>query len=326
VTGVVRPTFFIVGAPKSGTTSMHRSLRRHPQVFMPERKEPHYFCPDLFSPRYTHDEGAYLALFTPGAGQAAVGEASVYYLYSREAARRIQTFAPDAKIVIMLRNPVDMIYSLHSQRLYSGHEELEDFEAALAAEPARRAGRQLPPNPYPIPCLFYREIGKYAVQVERYLDVFPSDQVHVIIFEDFVRDTPGAFAGLCRFLDITPGVPPAVGLANPNKHVRSRRLRAWLKFSPMMQTLARRSVPRPLRRRLGGWLFALNTNYEPRRPMRADLRAQLQDEFAPDVVRLSALLGRDLTYWSKDQADAGVRPERLPSLAAPAAERRSGGR
>lgn len=299
VATTTRPDLFIVGGPKCGTTSLYHYLRQHPDVYMSPRKEPHYFCPDLFSPRYVHDEESYLALFSGAGSRRRVGEASVYYLYSRDAARAIRMFAPDSRIIIMVRNPVDVIYSLHSQRLYSGHEDIRDFADALAAEADRRQGRRLPPDPYPIPCLFYREIGKFAAQVERYVAVFPRGQVHVIVFDDFVADTPGAFARVCEFLDVDPRFRPEFTVANPNKTVRSVRVRSWLRFSPMAKGLARAVLPRPMRQSVAEKLLELNRRQEPRKPMPPALRRQLADEFAPDVAALGALLGRDLTHWTR---------------------------
>ncbi|HEV8352601.1 MAG TPA: sulfotransferase [bacterium] len=295
---VRRPDFFIVGAPKSGTTSLHAYLNEHPDVFLPARKEPHYFCPDLYSPRYVHDETTYLSLFRPGAEAQRAGEASVYYLYSREAAARIKAFNPDARIIIMLRRPTDMIYSLHSQRLYSGHEDLEDFAAALAAEPERRRGRRLPPNPYPIECLFYREIGRYAEQVRRYLETFDRSRVHVIIFDEFAADTAGAYAATCRFLGLDPSPRARFTVHKENKQIRSPFVRNVMKFSPGVRTIVRTLAPPSLRRRLGQAVIRLNSRSVARPVLAADLRRTLDAEFAPDVERLAALLGRDLSLWT----------------------------
>src|SRR3954468_1950993 len=113
------PSFFIVGAPKCGTTSLNDYLRQHPRIFIPERKELHYFGSDLTflkTQRPTREE--YLAHFAAAQPQQIAGEASVWYLYSQLAAREIHDFCREAKFIIMLRNPVDMMHSLHSQYLY----------------------------------------------------------------------------------------------------------------------------------------------------------------------------------------------------------------
>ncbi|MGH7858384.1 MAG: sulfotransferase, partial [Candidatus Binatia bacterium] len=119
------PDFFIVGAPKCGTTAMNDYLAQHPDVFVPARKEMHFFgCDLVFTiPRITRDE--YLQAFANWRGQKRIAEASVWYLYSRTAVREIREFSPAARILVMLRQPVDMMYSLHSQRIYNGTEDLE---------------------------------------------------------------------------------------------------------------------------------------------------------------------------------------------------------
>jgi hypothetical protein len=307
---VPKPDFFIVGAPKSGTTSMYEYLKAHPQVFMPDRKEPHFFCPDLYSPRYVATEEEYLALFRPGAGRSRIGEASVYYLYSEVAAQRIRQFRPDARILIMLRNPVEMIHSLHSQRLYSGHEDIEDFEAALAAEDDRRLGHRIPKNPHPIPCLFYRDVGRYAAQVERYFTVYGRDRVKTIIFDDFVADPPRAYREVCRFLEVDDTFRPPFPVFKQNRRIRLKTLRDLLKFSNAVRR-AGRFLPTSVRRSVGRFLVELNSVDTPRQPMSPALRHRLCGEFAADVTQLGALLGQDLTGWVTSTAGGMPVPRRV---------------
>src|SRR5690242_3134640 len=128
---VKRPDLFIVGAFKAGTTSMYEYLRAHPQVFMSVPKEPTYFGADL-SARYRRmSEDEYLGLFRDARPDQRVGEATPWYLYSTSAAAEIKAFEPAARIVIMLRNPVDVMFSQHSQLLFNQREDLADFGAAL---------------------------------------------------------------------------------------------------------------------------------------------------------------------------------------------------
>ncbi|NJL34400.1 MAG: sulfotransferase domain-containing protein [Chloroflexaceae bacterium] len=130
----MKPDFFIVGAPKCGTTAMTDYLNQHPDVFVPVVKEPDFFGSDLTGRRYTTNLHTYLALFEPGRGKLC-GEGSTAYIISKQAAQEIYNFNPEAKIIIMIRNPVDMLYSLHNQVVYTGDESIHDFALALAAEP-----------------------------------------------------------------------------------------------------------------------------------------------------------------------------------------------
>src|SRR5947207_13310329 len=128
-----RPDFFIVGAPKCGTTAMHQFLAQHPEVFLAP-KEVHFFGADLHLENDVQDLSTYLELFADAKNEFRVGEASVWYLYSRHAAKEIKQFSAGSRIIIQLRNPVDMVHSLHSQLLFSGVEDIQDFESALRAE------------------------------------------------------------------------------------------------------------------------------------------------------------------------------------------------
>jgi hypothetical protein len=291
------PDFFLVGAPKCGTTAMYAWLRRHPDLFLPERKEVNAFGSDLDLVRSEGD--SYLELFREAGSARRVGEASVFYLYSRRAAREIFEFNPEARILVMLRNPVDVMHAYHSQRLWRGSENTPDFADALAAEPERRAGRRLPPGRFH-EGLFYREVATFSQQLERYLDVFGHEQVHVIFHEDMSRDPGSIFAATCRFLGVDPGFRPTFDRVNDNKSVRSALLRdAMCNRKSALRTLAR-SVPLGLRRRAEQRLRRLNTRVEPRRPMEPELRRKLLAEFRPEVRRLSELVGRDLSHWCSE--------------------------
>lgn len=303
-----RPNFFIVGAPKCGTTAMFDYLGRHPEVFVPRRKEPAYFGRDLDTGTFadmryfTRDRASYLELFADARDERRLGEATVWYLYSDTAPREILEFAPDARVVIMLRQPVEMLHSLHAQRLVSGAEHIESFAEALAAEPARAQGEQLGRYAFVVKGLRYREIARYSRYVARYLETFGAERVLVLLFEDFVRDTAGVYAQTCRFLGIDDSFRPEFERVNPNTIVRSRRVRDVLQFhsSPVTRALSR-AAPLPLRRavrRIRGALLELNTKAMPREQLDPTLREQLERELAPDVAVLSELLSRNLiSLW-----------------------------
>jgi hypothetical protein len=211
-----RPNFFIVGAPKCATSALSEYLKQHPDVFMSEEKEPHYFCTDIKTPRGIVNEEKYLALFADSGDAKRSGEASVLYLYSENAASEIKAFSPEAKIIIMLRNPVDMMYSWHSERLYVGHETIEDFEAALEAEEDRKKGLWNPPCDYSVKVFFYRDIARFSAQVKRYFDVFGRNNVHVIIFDDLKKDIAKVYRNTLEFLEIDPTFQPEFPVVNPN--------------------------------------------------------------------------------------------------------------
>ena len=294
------PNFFIVGAQKCGTTSMYHYLKQHPEIFMSEVKEPQFFGTDLLAPYFIRDQGAYHALFSGARDEKALGEASPLYIYSKRAATEIKQCCPAAKIIIMLRNPVDMIYSLHAQNIYSGREDIKDFETALAAEDERKRGLRRPTQASPVECLFYREQAKYTEQVQRYLDVFGRENVRIIFFDDLTSETARVYSETCEFLGVNPDFAPDFRIVNSHKSVRSMSVLRFILYPPTFASrLVRAVVPPSLRLDLAWRLRRLNTKHDPRPPMEARLRRDLQAEFLPEVERLSELLGRDLTGWCR---------------------------
>jgi hypothetical protein len=290
-----KPGFFIVGAPKSGTTAMTVYLREHPEVFMPRIKELHYFGSDLSkSDKYPSDLAAYLSWFKGAEPGQVVGECSVTYLYSRRAPLEIKEFNRSAKIIIMLRDPVDMMYALHSQLLFGGFEDISDFALALAAEPDRKQGRRIPKGAQLVDNLFYRDIAHYSEQVERYLRSFGRENVHIILHDDFRADTETAYRRALEFLGVDVTFRPEFRIVNPNKRVRSKLLRTALERLPVERWHGNVLIPPQLRWRLNRF----NRIEEDRRPMDRDVKRDLKREFAPEVEQLARLLGRDLAYWS----------------------------
>jgi len=295
-----RPDFFIVGAPKSGTTALYEYLRQHPQVFMSDPKEPNFFGADVErrrTPRIGLEE--YLGYFA-GAGDAKrAGEASVRYLHSRAAAGEIAEFAPHGQAIIMLRDPVEMMHAMHGELVYIGAEDIPDFAAALAAEDDRRAGRRIPPGANKPSALLYRDSAHFAEQVERYFDALGRDRVLVLVYDDFRDDTLGVYRRVLEFLEVDPSFVPHMEIVNPSKQPRSRLLTRLIASPPgWVRRVAGAVLPPAQRKRLFRRALALNSRTAPREPMDPALRASLKAEFAPEVRRLGELIGRDLSAWS----------------------------
>jgi len=301
-----RPNFFIVGAPKCGTTALYHYLAEHPSIFMPPLKEPHYFADDLPHMQAVATETDYLALFKPaGPEHIAVGEASVMYLYSSVALRRIHEFAPDAKIVAMLRHPVEMVYSFHSQLLYGFHEEEKDFSKAWELQEARRQGQHLPARPTDAALLQYKALGELGRQVETLLNTFPAEQVKLILFDDFKRSPKAIYDEVLAFLEVPNDGRTEFPKINENKTYRAPRMaRLVIALEAVQRRIKRVLGLKPGRKRrflkyLNAlhFLRRLNTKNTARPPLPDELRERLVREFRPDIERLSRLLGRDLHHW-----------------------------
>lgn len=299
-----RPNFFIVGAPRSGTTALYDYLQQHPDVFLPYRKEPHYFGDDI-PPRPPYlDERSYVALFSSAGEARRVGEATVWYLYSRSAAEQINAFAPEARIVIMLRRPAEMLYSLHGLFLFTTWEEIADFGEALAAEPDRRAGRRLPRNTWWPQALQYRWLGDYAPHVADYLEVFGRERVKVIVFDDFRADTARVVADTFAFLEVDAAFVPRLGIVNRARTARSMALQRLLYRRRFQEALAH--LPPYAYHVVWRALMRLNIHHQPRPPLPADVNAMLTADLEPAVARLEELLGRSLEEWRRVPTTGGI--------------------
>lgn len=298
------PDFAIVGAPRTGTTFMYEYLAAHPRVFMSPVKEPNFFDTDLDSGSYLdslsfmRDLERYRALYDGAKPDQLTGEASTWYLFSRDAAANLHAANPRAKAIAMLRDPVEMLHSLHERRMYGGSEELPDFADALAAEADRAAGRRIPPRARNVKALQYRAVGRYAEQLQRYFDLFGRDAVHVIVFDDFRADPAAAYRGVLDFLGLPQSDLPQLRVVNAAAERRSWRLQQAL-LSPRMIRLARIVFPPPVRPHVGRAWDRLNSRGRKRAPLDPQVAARLREDLRPDVEQLSEMLGRDLSalWW-----------------------------
>jgi hypothetical protein len=301
------PNFFLVGAVKSGTTAMHSYLGTHPQIGMSAEKEPYFFGSDLGARRpWTDSVDTYATLFEHCRGRPVRGESSPGYLLSSTAASEIHEFCPSAKILILLRNPIDLLYSLHSQLHYMAVEPNADFGVALAASRAEI----MPSAPQALPHRWrrYDEVVRFDEQIRRYYSSFGTEQVKVVIYDDFIADPSATYAEILTFLDVDPGHSAEFTPMNTNKSTRSRVLQRVLVTPPAWLTVpVRRLTPYPLRARLRLRAIEANSVANQRVHMTEELRDQLRAELQQETDAVSALLGRDLTQlWLRatpDQAD-----------------------
>ncbi len=298
----VKPNFFIVGAPKCGTTALYEYLRPHPNIFMSEVKEPHFFARDLGTyPRIKTLE-EYTEIFAESTeNHLRVGEASVYYLRSSVAIPNIREFNPDAKIIAMFRNPVEMVYSLHSQLLWVAEERESNFETAWRLQERRSRGLDLPPGSRGSFLLQYAEVGRFGTQAQRLLSVFPPAQVKLILYDDFAASPQRVYDGIIEFLGVPHDNRADFPRINDNKRARL----AWLRNFARKPPPALRTAVRRLKQAVGAEgvtavktkIVGLNTVREKRPPLSPAFRAELVEAFREEVALLSRLLHRDLSHW-----------------------------
>lgn len=275
---------------------MNQYLGQHADIFIPADKDKRFFGRDLtMISRLT--EGEFLARFE-GATSRYCLDSTVYSLLSKTAAEEIQLFAPSARIIIMLRNPVEMLHAHHAQLRFNGLGEDEDipqFEDAWHAEEARRGGRMIPEGTRVREALYYRELGDYAPQVARYLAAFGADNVHVVVFDDFVADPQAVTRDVFDFLGVSRDVPINTPVVNPNTVVRFALIRWLLKRVPVaLKELFSTGIRRRFRHHVG----RINTKRSRRPDLGEDFVRELTAYFEPKTVSLEDVLGRPVPWSS----------------------------
>ncbi|MBK5270179.1 MAG: sulfotransferase domain-containing protein [Bacteroidia bacterium] len=292
-----RPNFFIVGAPKCGTTAMNNYLSQHPEIFMAP-KEIHYFGEDL-KIKVKISESEYLKNFQDTGNSKIIGDASVWYLFSKTAAGEIKKFSPEAKILIMLRNPVEVIHSLHSQHLYDGNEDVVDFEKAISLDDERKRGLNLADSVDFFETPTYKESVFFSEQVKRYLNEFTKKNVHLILYEDFKKDPKKEFTETLKFLGVNADSTIEYKVVNPNRQIQSFYLHRLIKKpSGNLKRAARIFLPsRKFRHLIMTNLLKWNIKVKERKKINARLDRELKEYLSGDINLLSKIIERDLSGW-----------------------------
>ena len=294
------PDFYVVGAPKCGTTSLYEYLRQHPDIFLPKIKEPHYFGEDLHWRKRVIARESYESLYSNVPSSKRAGDMSVFYLVSQTAAVEIAKVRPDAKIIVMLRDPLSMLPSLHRQALKTGDEVYTNLISAIEAEPARAAGLIDidMENPGVMQMLYYSQIAQYAEQVQRYFRVFGRENVHVILFEDFVGDTVGSVRAAFQHIGVDPTFTPTIALHNEGASIRHVTLWRLIKHPPRgVRRLWRKILPGVIRGHILHKAGRLVMSKGKAPEMSPALRSMIIDMYREDVAKLEVLIQRDLSGW-----------------------------
>jgi len=291
------PNLFIIGAPKCGTTALSGYLAGHPEVYMSEQagnKEPEYFADDFrFGWTAVSGREDYLSLFLNAPRHMRyLGEASVSYLHSKVAVPAILRCSPEAKFIVMIRNPVEIAQRLHNQHVKHSLESVLEFERAWELQRARLDGKYLPVRFQDGRGLQYGELAKIGEQMYRLFSAAPKDQIHVIVYDDFVRAPAAEYEAVNRFLGIASDGRASFPVVNPSVSYRVdmvQRALMWL---------------RGYRERLGlpGGLGIhkaidrINAKVGPK-PLDPRFRQKLNEYYRHDIDILSRLLGRDFSVW-----------------------------
>ena len=299
LTAVRVPRFLIIGAYKSGTTALYRYLNQHPQVYMSPLKETNFFALEGLSPNYQGPGDAqaptnrlsltrwddYVAQFTAATPDQAIGEASPMYLYSPRAPERIQRYLPNAKLIAILRHPVERAYSNFLHLLRDGRERSHDFAQVWSQEDGRIAANWAP-------IWHWQNIGYYAAQLRRYFDRFSPEQIKVVMHEDLTQRPQTTFQEIFEFIGVDPQFLPDTSHRPNQSGIPKNR---WV------HGLVRRLVLAPLNATRQPALLDLSQKlrnpllYKPQ--LSPQLKAELTALYRQDIEQLQALIGRDLSHW-----------------------------
>jgi len=310
------PDFFIAGNSKSGTTALYHFLAQHPGICMSNPKEPNFFATDFL---HTQGVGAFIRrtreqyrqCFRGAPEDQLWGEASACYLYSKAAAANIYAANPEAKVIVLFREPVSFLYSYHLQMLQnpvSEGETVKDFSSALALEPQRKEGQHLPNGCLVPQLLYYSERVNYAEQLLRYTELFGGDQLRVYLYEDFKADNEAVYHDILDFLGLMP-VNSRPAFKHHNRSVKVK-LKSAQNFAYNMShghgwyapihAVIKAVIPRPVRRFLTRSIYQ-TLAFKPKPELSDEVRQELKCRFKPQVERFSQVLEKDLvTRWEYD--------------------------
>ena len=280
------PTFFILGAGRSGTTTLYFVLLDHPEVFLPTPKEPSFFCEPF---QVIRNPIRYASLFREAGDATAVGDASHAHLTHPQAAETIRAFFPDARFVLIFRNPADRALAMYSYMLENGYETHRTFERALAAEDERYASERFARHcPHSFWNFMYFRSGLFGEQVARYLEHYPRDRFHFTTLSDLQADPNRVLGDIEEFIGVTRRQHGELPRYGSSKGVRSIPLQVLERS--VIRKLARRHVPLMEQARR-----QINTKNRGHRPtMAPGTREMLLDRYRPDLALLHELTGVDV--------------------------------
>lgn len=301
------PNFFIVGAPKCGTTALVSYLSEHPNIFMSKQKEPCFWSCDIKKVKHEMraiDLDEYLEIFKDANEEKhkVVGEGSTVYLRSLTAIPSILEFNPHAKFIVMLRNPVDVVQAFHMEQVYMLCESEPDFEKAWRLQEQRENGFNIPKNSFGSDHVLYRKVASFYNQISRFYKLIPENQREVIIFDDFSKNPKSVYQFVLNFLELQDDkrdVFPVINSAHAQRWVPLSR---FFLYPPSFLSLPLRKFRMYLLDKDYKWVRKIKSFLNvprTRQPVSDDLIVEIKEYFKSDVNALSKVLNRDLSHWTR---------------------------
>ena len=289
------PHFLIVGAPKCGTTALHYYLSQHPAVNM-SPKEIHYFGNDLGYKVKRPSLDYYQSFFKE---QGINGDGSVWYLYSDTIFEELKALNITPKIIVMLRNPTEVCYAMHSQNIIDANEDIYEFESALGLEESRKKGNNIPINTDPERALFYKEMGRFLPRIRFFQENIKTSDLFIGLQEDLKSNTAQFLMEIEKFLQITPFENYDLSRVNSNKVVANNSLHNTIKHPGSLKIrIFRTVIPyKPLRKWLVEKVYNQNIKEEKRIPINSNTKKILDQYFKNENIELNKIIKSDISSW-----------------------------
>lgn len=301
----MRPNFFIIGAPKCGTTALAHYLSEHPAVFFSEPKEPFYLSDDYPKLKEQHllrELDDYLKLFKDAAPNIhqSIGEGSTNYLASKNAVSNAIALNPKAKFIVMLRNPVQVVHAYHMEQVWARNEDELNFESAWRLQSARKLGERIPRSCVAEQFLQYQDLATFSPQIKRLQAVVPAEQVLVLLLDDLKQDPAQVYRKVLKFLELEDDRRSVFPVVNPSHKHRYEWFADFILRPPRFLEEPMFRFRRWARLRRPWFIEAIKSMLRVssrRREMSAEFERELYATFHSDVIQLEALIQRDLSSW-----------------------------
>ncbi len=301
---MAKPNFFIVGGPKCGTTAMASFLQSHPDIYISEPKEPNFFADDMPKMKFVDSMNDYLALYRKKSKYKIICDASIFYMFSKIAIENIYKFNPDAKLLVMIRNPLEMVPSFHRQILFTLDEDQERFYDALVLEKDRVNNQNVPKHCRSKKLLEYSNIAKYGEQLNNIFEFFPRKNVKIILFDEFAKDNKLSYKEVLRFLDVPDDNKEDFPRVNDAKKAKSKIINRIVnrppRFAKVIARFVRKLLKKP-RLNILRKIDHLNRDKLIKTPISNVEIEMLVDIYQKDISLTEKLLKKDLSHWLNNE-------------------------
>ncbi len=289
----LKPTFFIIGAPKCGTTSLHHYLSSHSQITMSVPKEPHYFSTDIKNGGIRNKE-EYLGCFSHGDNKTvAIGESSTLYLYSKVAVQKIYDYDKKSKFIVMVRNPIEIAQSFHQVALKVFGETETNFQKAWFLEKKRKEGGKIPKSCIDRQLILYGNIAKIGQQIERFMTYISPENIHFILYDDFKKFTKHEYTKVLKFLKVKSEVPMNFPLHNKSRRIKSETVTRLTNYAFFLK----KKFNIKTRFDLASKIHRINVSDRPLNKLPRNFLLKMDKYFEHDVNLISQIVKKDLSKW-----------------------------